>query len=187
MLAKASAPSEAEAQLTKQKNNWSSWLSGHDYSKAPEGSILNYDLYSPAKQNQLESQYSNLNGVGGSALAQGGNATAIQMSRDHQAANRAERQAAGYENAVTAEDNYYKGNTLPLAQLEQSRVSNALGASSNREQFYTNAFVQTAPQPILPQLLGAAIGGASSILTGGMSGIFGGIAKGVGGVAAGQH
>lgn len=176
-------------------SNFSKWLDGKDYSTAPTETTLNFDLLNPARVNEQRQRLADLDGVGAANMGGGGDgggdSVALQMVRERNANAAAEDAGAAYESAVKQTDAYYKGNDLSYAQFEISKLNSLLGNSSNREQHYNNAFIQTRPQSIVPMLLGGALSAGMNMLLPGSGALMGGLgAAGRGPMLAparGQH
>lgn len=160
---------------------WDEFIKGKNYAKPPDSSILNFDLLNPARINEQRQRMSNLTGIGAAAMG-GDDSTALQLSRERNANLAAEDAGASYENAIKSQDAYFKGNALPYAQMEMGKLSGLLNNATGREQFLTNAYIQTRPTSYLPMLLGGALSAGSSLL--GAPGLFGGLFNGGG--AGGQ-
>jgi hypothetical protein len=162
----------------RESSEWSRWLEGKDYSQAPTGTTLNFDLWNPSRINEQRQRMADLDGVGAAALG-GDNSVALQLARERNANAAATDAGAAYESAVKQTDAYYKGNALPYAQFEMSRLNSLLGNATNREQYYNNAYIQTRPQSLFPSLLGGALSAGMSMLMPG-SGLLAGLGGGGG-------
>lgn len=175
LFAKSLEPSPEMATFRKQGADWGKFIGSKDYRTPPDGSILNFDLWNPTQHNRNLEKARNITGVGASALG-GDNSIALQLSRERGANELAQSQANSYENAIKGQDAYFKGQALPYASLDLSKNLSLLNNATGREQFYTGAYVDTAPKPFnWGALLGGVLGGASSLL--GNPGLFGGSKK----------
>jgi hypothetical protein len=171
LMKQAREPSAAEARFTKQSAAWDTWVAGKNYGKPPEGSILNFDLYTPAMQAKQREKYSNLQGVGGAALGgtQGGkDGIAVEMARERNINEAAQTNAAQYEGAVKEQDNYFKGAGFQWAGMQQNRNMGLLGSAQNQEQYYGTQYANSYTN-WMPALVGGAISAGAGILSGGLS------------------
>lgn len=144
---------------------WREWLNRKDYSSAPEGSILNFNLWNPANVQKQAQRMADLEGIGALGLGgKGDSSIALGLAKERNANQAAELAGAEYENAVMGRNAYFEGNALPYMTAETNKLGNLLGDASNRSQYYTNANIQTQRRSLFPSLFGSALGAGSSIL-----------------------
>ncbi len=161
----AQQPSEAEVRFNDQAREWNEWIQGRNYAEPPPSSFLNFDLYMPAQQEQIRARMADIQGVGAANLGRGeGKNVAGEIVREQLANEAAQSQAASYENAVAAQDMYYKTGALPWAQMQQSRNFNLLGNTSQMAQHYGDLRAQTRSRGLGGMILGGALGIGSAAL-----------------------
>lgn len=159
-------PSQEVQDFRRQKGAWDSWISGKNYAKPPSDSILNFDLFMPAHEQKQRERMADLTGIGATQLGMGGDeSTALQLARERNINAAAEQSGAAYETAVHAQDQYYKGNALPVAQADLNRQSTLLGNSSQRAMQYGQMYEQSKFQNTwLPMILGGAMQAGAAAL-----------------------
>lgn len=155
--------------------NWQQWIKDKNYGAPPEGELLNFDLYTPAKIAQTRERLDNITGVGAAAMSgTGDQSIALQQSRDRQINAMAQDSANAYENAVKQRSAYYDGNSLAWSQQDLNRSLSLLNNATSSGQFFFDQQRQTLPPSmfslISPLLGGALSAGASMMGAGGMFG-----------------
>jgi hypothetical protein len=153
--------------------NWDKFVAGKDYSKPPSTSLLNFDLMTPARQNNMRQKMANVTGIGAAAMSGSGDQSiALAQTREHNANLAAQEHGAAYENAIKQEDAYYKGQGMGWAQLDSQRNISLLSNATQSAQFMYDQQRQTLPPSFMQTwgpLFGAALGAGASILSGGFA------------------
>ncbi len=171
LMSKALEPSPELTQFRQQQGDWNKFVSGKSYSAPPSNSILNFDLWTPAHQQQMLEKSRDITGVGATALG-GNNSIALQLARERNANEMAQNQGAAYENAIKQQDAYFKGQALPYANFDTSKNLSLLNNSTSLYQNASQGYAQTAPKPFdWGAVVGGALGLGSSFL--GNPGLFG--------------
>jgi hypothetical protein len=160
------APTPEQTAFRTGMTNFNNWIGAKDYSKAPEGSILNFDLMSPAHAQQQQERMGNLTGIGATALGGSGDqSTALQLAKEHNANVAGQNAGQAWEDAIHNQDQYYKSGGLAYAGLDTQRTADALNNASSREMGYNDQYVQTRPRSILPSIFGGRLGAGSAFLS----------------------
>jgi hypothetical protein len=147
---------------------WDTFMKSKNYGAPPDSSILNFDLYNPARIQRQAEQMRNVTGIGAAAMGgTGDQSIALQQTREHNANNAAQMAGAAYEQAVKSEDAYYKGQGLSWAGLDINKNLGLLGNATSSGQFFFDQQRQTLPPSFMQTwgpLIGGALGAAGSIL-----------------------
>ena len=142
------------------------WVAGKNYSKAPEGSILNFDLNSPAHAQQQQERMGDLTGIGAAALGGSGDQSiALNLARERNANIAGQNAGQAWEDAIHGQDEYYKSGGLAYANLDTQRNMGALNNATDRELSYNQQYVNTRPRSILPSLFGGILSAGSAALS----------------------
>lgn len=161
----ASQPNAQQQRFDTQSASWDNWLKGKDYSQGPEGSILNFDLASPAHAADIASKMNNITGTGATALG-GNDSTALQLAKHHDADVAGQNAGASYENAVQGQNAYFQNSALPWSQTENAKWGSLFGQTSGNTNALTNAYAGTATQSLWPTIIGGTLGAAGNFLGG---------------------
>lgn len=162
---KASQDGPEITQFRKEKGAFDSWLGGKDYSHGPEGSMLNFDLWSPSKVAQTTDRLANLQGVGAANMG-GNDSIALQLSKQHGAAEAAQNAGQSYEQAVGNEQNYYRGAAPGYMAADNAKWGNLFGQTSQNYDDAWGRYAKYQKPSIWGQLIGAGLTAAGGYFGG---------------------
>lgn len=135
MFQKATQDTPELTRWREQSGNWDKWLKGGDYSKGPEGSMLNFDLWNPAHTQQQVAKMSNLEGVGAASMAGPGDSSiAVSQAKERNANEAAQNAGQAYEQAVGQQDAYFKNANPMYMNAENAKALNLFSTQSNNAQ-----------------------------------------------------
>ena len=170
MFAASQKPTPEQERFRKGQSNFDAWIKKGDFRSAPEGSILNFDLYNPSKINDQQQKLANLTGVGAANMGgTGDQSVALQLTRERNANQAAEMSGRAWENAIKGEDDYYKSNGLAWSGQDRANNMGLLNNASQSAQAYMQNAIQTRPTSPWASIIGGALGIGASALSGGMA------------------
>lgn len=168
MFEKASEETPEQKRFREGAAAFDEWIKGKNYSSAPEGSMLNFDLYSPSKTAAQQAKMSNLTGIGAANMGgTGDQSVALQLARERNANEAGQMAGQAWENAIKDQDAYYKSGGLAWSAQDRANTMGLLGNASNSAQGYMHNAIQTRPQSIWSSIIGGALGIGASALSGG--------------------
>lgn len=163
-------PTPEQERFRRQADEWERFIKSRNYGTPPPDSVLNFDLFTPAKIAETRSRLENIQGVGATALSGSGDQSiALQQARERNINEMAQNQAQSYEDALKQQDAYFKGQALPYAQLDINKNMGLLSNATGSNQFFTQMQAQTLPpsfwQSFGPMLIGGAFQAGSALLS----------------------
>lgn len=168
MFEHTKAGTPGEQRFERDAKAWDTWIAGKNYGAPPPNSILNFDLYTPAKQAEMRNRLSNITGIGAAAMGgTGDQSIAVAQSRDRMVNQMAQAQGAAYEGAVKQQDAYYKGAGFQWSGMENQRNMGLLNNATASSQFFFDQQRQTLPPTfweVFAPIAGGAISAAGSLL-----------------------
>lgn len=159
MFERASEETPEQKRFREGAAEWDKFIASKDYSKPPQTSIINFDLYTPSYYQKQKERLSEITGIGAANMGgTGEQSIALQLARERNANEAAQMAAQSYENAIKAEDAYYKGQNFNWAQLAQNQNFGLLDNASNMFRYASQENRATLP-PSFFQTFGPLFGG----------------------------
>lgn len=148
------------------------WISAKDYRQPVDG-LFDVNLSDPAKRQAMRKANMNLAPTGATALGMSSaNPTALAMARMAQNDELDRDSAQAYETGVKTYIGDVMGLNRDLTNYDFTRDQSLLGNATNRWQYSTGQWGDTARQmgSIVPGIIGSALGAGGQILGGYLGG-----------------